>query len=304
MNKTAIKTAKFLLSIAVLWTIYRYFIFVEKPEIVWNTIKNIPLWLYLIGIFSATLNWGLEAKKWQIMIQQLERISYFVAVKCTCAGAAVSNIFPFKVGEYLGRVIFMQPQNRLAAAANSIVGSATQLFCAILLGVPAALYMLPSKYHWVALSAMAALLIIPLAILGVIKYFKIHSFKNKHLKKLAEDIRQFTISQLLQILGLSGLRYVVFASFYVLLLYQVGISSNILTLYTGVATVYLLQSFAPSMAITDAGFRTAIPLIVFSIAKELNPILFAAALVNYSLNIIVPSLFGLIFIISSKLNKP
>lgn len=304
MNKTVLKTAKILVSIAVLWTIYRYFIHIENPKFVWDAIENIPIWLYMVGIFSATINWGLEAKKWQIMIQQLEKINYYVAVKCTCAGAAVSNIFPFKVGEYLGRIIFLQPQNRLAAVANSIVGSATQLFCAILVGVPAAFYMLPSKYHWVALSAIAALIIIPLAIFGLIKYFQLHSFKNNHLKKLAEDIRQFTVPQLLQIFGLSALRYAVFASFYVLLLHQVGISTNIFNLYSGVATVYLLQSFAPSMAITDAGFRTAIPLIVFSMAKELNPILFAAALVNYSLNIIVPSLFGLLFIISSKFNKP
>lgn len=301
MKKNLLRAAKLVLSVAVLWVLYRYFFKIDHPNAVWLSIRQIPLWVYLIGCLSAAINWGIEARKWQVIVRQLEQISYYKAIKSTCAGAAVSNLFPFKVGEYLGRIIFIEPENRIPAAFNSALGSTMQLFCSILFGIPAAYFILPEKHRWIASAALIALILIPIVLFFVFRYFQLHTFQSKWLKKLAADIRQFTFKQLLHVLWLSALRYATFASFYVFLLFISGISTSVLTLYAGVAATYLLQSFAPGMVITDAGFRTAIPLIVFQVPENLQAALIAAALVNYVLNIMVPSLSGLFFILAYKI---
>lgn len=301
MKSKLITAAKILLSVAIIWVIYTYFFHIENPREVWFAIQSIPSWVYFIGILSAIINWGIEARKWQVLLQQLESISYANAFRSTLSGTAVSNIFPFRIGEYLGRIVYLKPENRIPAAVNSVTGGTVQLIVAIGFGIPAASMLLPEKYNWLIKLAMVSVLGIPIVAYLIYTYFKNSQFTAKYLKNIAEDIRKFTLSQLLHVLWLSVLRYLVFASFYTFLLYQFQISAHYFYIFTGVACIYLLQSFAPSMAITDAGLRTGLPFLVFNIPTHMQPALLGAALINYTANMLVPSIIGLLFIVTQKI---
>jgi hypothetical protein len=304
MQKKLIAAAKIAVTLGLVWVIYRYFVHIDNPTAVWNSLSHFsPLWL-ILGILSSFVNWGIEAKKWQILILQLEHLPFKTAFKSTLTGTAVSNIFPFKVGEYLGRIMYLSPENRIPAAVNSIAGSTIQLMVSIAFGIPAIFSIADQeKYRWVGAAAIAALVITPLAMFVVFYALQRRTFKHTWLQKIQEDIRKFTRTQFLHAILLSAARYLVFASFYVYLLYQCGISQNIPYLYAGVATVYLLQSFAPGMLITDAGLRTGLPLLVFQVPTHLQATLLAAAIFNYVINLLLPSVVGLFFIIVQKIKR-
>lgn len=304
MQKRLIAAAKIAVTLGLVWVIYRYFVHIDNPKAVWAALTQFSgLWLCL-GILSSAINWGLEAKKWQLLIKQLEYLPFKTAFKSTLTGTAVSNIFPFKVGEYLGRVMYLSPENRIPAAVNSIAGSTIQLLISTAFGIPAILSLAnQEKYQWVSAAAIAALIITPLLMYLAFYAIQRGNFSYTWFKKIQEDIRKFTRKQLLLTIGISALRYTVFASFYVYLLYQCEISESITYLYGGVATVYLLQSFAPGMLITDAGLRTGLPLIVFQVPKEMQATLLAAAIFNYIINLLLPSVVGLFFIIVQKIKR-
>lgn len=304
MQKRLIAAAKIAVTLGLVWVIYRYFVHIDNPKAVWAALTQFSGWWLFIGILSSAINWGLEAKKWQLLIQQLEYLPFKTAFKSTLTGTAVSNIFPFKVGEYLGRVMYLSPENRIPAAVNSIAGSTIQLLISTAFGIPAILSLAnQEKYQWVSAAAIAALIITPLLMYLAFYAIQRGNFSYTWFKKIQEDIRKFTRKQLLLTIGISALRYAVFASFYVYLLYQCGISESITYLYSGVATVYLLQSFAPGMLITDAGLRTGLPLIVFQVPKEMQATLLAAAIFNYIINLLLPSVVGLFFIIVQKIKR-
>jgi hypothetical protein len=125
------------------------------------------------------------------------------------------------------------------------------------------------------------------------------SDNQKWIKKIADDARQFTLKQVAVTLGYSLLRFFIFGGFYAWLLVYSGLFSAE-TALTGVATIFLLQSFAPSMIVTDAGIRTALPLMVFSVSVAEQPLLLALALMNYFYSVLLPGLTGLIYILLKK----
>ena len=302
MQAQLLRILKVFLSVGLIFVIFRYFFHFENLPEVWTQIGQMPICVFVIATISALVNWGIESKKWQILVRQLEHFSFSQAVKSTCSGAAVSNILPFRIGEYLGRIVYLKPDNRIPAAFNSVLGSTTQFIVSIAFGIPAVGIVLDAKYQQLAIYALITLAIILLIFYIAFRYFFTHTkFKFIWLEKLSTDIRNFTTSQIVNVFVLSLLRYFVFSSFYVFLLIYFNISNDVLLTYAGVASIYFLQSFAPSMILTDAGLRTALPLLVFHPNATLEAKLLAAALINYFFNILLPSILGLLFIVTKKI---
>ena len=89
MQKNLYRAAKIIISIALVWVIYRYFYKVENIESVWVEIQKFPFHLIVISAMVSIVNWGIEARKWQVLVQNLQYINYPKAFKSVCAGATV-----------------------------------------------------------------------------------------------------------------------------------------------------------------------------------------------------------------------
>jgi hypothetical protein len=299
LKKILVPTLKITISVGIVWAAWRWFLKIENPEEVWRAFANLPTGLHILALICCCLNWGLESAKWKVLTQNLEPMNFARAAKGTLAGAAVSNVLPFRVGEYVGRLFFLNPENRLAAIFNSVFGSMCQMGVTLLVGIPAVAVIFEDKYSGLLKAAGVTLLGIVL-LAGLAFYFlpKLNTKKN-WLKKLANDIKCFTGRQILLVILLAALRYAVFAGFYVFAIYKMGIAPAGQA-FLGVASVFMLQSFAPSMILTDVGVRTALPLIVFSVSETTQPLLLAVAVLNYLYNVLLPVLPGLLFIAKQK----
>lgn len=299
MKTRLLRTAKILVSAGIVWAAWRWFLKIDNPEEVWKALSSLPPPVHVAAVLAASANWLLETRKWQDLVRHLEQLSFMQAWRSTMAGAAVSNIFPFRVGEYLGRIVYLQPDNRIPAAFNSVFGSMCQMFITLLAGIPSAWLMLREKAAPVLKTAGIAT--VALLLITVVLLIWIPKLRGRQgwIQRLAEDARKFTRGQILRALGYSALRYLVFGGFYVWLLTFTGLT-DFSVAATGVATVFLLQSFAPSIIITDAGIRTALPLMVFALPAAQQPMLLAVAMINYIYNVLLPALVGLVYILIRK----
>lgn len=294
---------KISISLLLIYFIYKYFVHIQNPDAVLKTLSSAPIYVFLVMIASASINWLVEAKKWQILVRHLEFISYSRSIKSVLAGVAVSNILPFKIGEYLGRVVYIKPDNRLPAAFNSIFGSTCQLMITICFGIPALGYYLDATYS--SLSTWAIIAVFSIVIVFTFIFLwssKIKKVQNKWLQKVVEDIKQFSRKQIFFTILLSILRYLIFASAYVFLLLQFDVVQSFRYGFGGVATIFFIQSFAPSIIVTDAGMRVLLPLTIFKNPTIETQVL-AASTLNYVANVFTPSLFGLFFVIVKKVNS-
>lgn len=96
-------------------------------------------WLVIIFIF---VNWGMEARKWQLLMKALQPISFFTAIKSVLCGVTLSLNTPNRIGEYGGRILFVNEGNRIKAITLSMAGGMAQLIVTMLMGCFGLMYLL------------------------------------------------------------------------------------------------------------------------------------------------------------------
>ncbi|MEO9004181.1 MAG: hypothetical protein ABI288_05570, partial [Ginsengibacter sp.] len=75
-------------------------------------IKDAPYgtqaWRFWLVILLAFFNWGFEARKWQVLLKPLQKMSFFRAYKSVLSGLALSLNTPNRMGEYGGRILYVK----------------------------------------------------------------------------------------------------------------------------------------------------------------------------------------------------
>src|SRR5690606_36486723 len=89
------------------------------------------LWSVILMVF---INWGIEARKWQILIQPVQKMRFITAFKSVITGVTLSINTPNSIGEYGGRILFVKDGNRIKAISLSIAGSISQLIITLIMG--------------------------------------------------------------------------------------------------------------------------------------------------------------------------
>src|SRR5688500_9828643 len=116
-----------LLFIGLSWAIYRQIIKQPNIETTLEGIRqslNSPLvWNIVVVIALMFVNWSIEAIKWKIAIRPVQSVSFLKAFRAILSGVSFTVIMPNRVGEYLGRVLYMDDGNRLKTISVTIVSS-------------------------------------------------------------------------------------------------------------------------------------------------------------------------------------
>ncbi|MGH2552666.1 MAG: hypothetical protein ACRDEB_03050, partial [Chitinophagaceae bacterium] len=80
------------------------------------------------------VNWAIEAVKWKISVKKIQEVSFLKAFRAVLSGVSFSVSTPNRVGEYLGRVLYMNAGNKLKTISITIVGSISQLIITLMMG--------------------------------------------------------------------------------------------------------------------------------------------------------------------------
>ena len=111
-----------------------------------DLIKQAPYgkqaWKFWIVISLVFVNWGLEAKKWQVLLRTLQPFSFFTAYKSVLSGVTLSINTPNRIGEYGGRILYVGEGKRIKAISLSIAGSISQLIITLFMGCCGLVYLI------------------------------------------------------------------------------------------------------------------------------------------------------------------
>ncbi len=262
------------------------------------------------------VNWTLESFKWQIALRPVQPIRFIRALKAILAGTCVASFTPNRVGEYLGRMLFVDEGNKILSVAPTILCSMSQMLVTLTAGT-FGIYLFSSlPFHfqaeWInsAFFRSAGMATAVCAIgLGLV-YFRFDplvQWVNRWLKKNKNTFsipENFHFSALVGILMISAIRYSVFLLQYYLLFSLFDVQLIPEHVFTGVSVMFVLMAIVPTLTfLTDLGFRWLAGIQIFQVFTINTAGILAVSLGVWLINLIIPALIGSLLILRIKLFK-
>ncbi|WEK37421.1 MAG: lysylphosphatidylglycerol synthase transmembrane domain-containing protein [Candidatus Pseudobacter hemicellulosilyticus] len=280
-------------------------------------IKGPALWQLLLVIAAMLLNWGIEARKWQLVINRIQPISLLQSFKAIFTGNTLAFFTPNRIGEYMGRILYIPEGKRIQAISLTVVCSMAQLIVTLVAGAGALLYIRQVQAGkaggetGILLWTDAVLSVtIVLAALLTLFYFRFAWLvrwmeKIPRIERFVTYIRvldSFNATILWRILSLSVARYAVFLGQYYLLFAVFNVSLSLAQVAGSMGVVFLVLAIMPSIAaLTDLGVRwkASIELVQFFSDNVIGVL--ATSLSIWFINLVIPALIGSLLILSVRI---
>ena len=276
-------------------------------------------WKFWLVILLALVNWGIEARKWQVLLKPLQSIRFLRAYRSVLSGLALSLNTPNRMGEYGGRILYVKEGSRLKAISLSIAGSISQLIVTLALGCGGLVYLiyfsnLQTEYVMgLSLYWIKFLLLVSSIITGfLILFFFRLSWLIKLLEKIPYSSRftqylnvleQFTAKILLRLLSLSFFRYLVFVLQYILLLQLLHVEIFWFDCFWIISILFLVLAIVPSFAIADLGIRGKFSTALLSLYSANIVGILGTTFGIWCINLFIPAFAGSILILGIKFFK-
>lgn len=272
------------------------------------------IWLLLVALLTP-INWGMETLKWQQLIQHFSKLNFWQTYKAILAGVTFSLFTPNRIGEYGGRILMVAPKNNWKAVIATLVGSFSQLLIILSLGLVGLMYF-GSRFMVEDLAYFKILL--PVAFIGIalmtFAFFNIEKlvpiaqklpFYNqlkvwfRHLKVLTH----YNSHQLLNTLGLAFCRYFIYSLQYIFILHFFGIEVPFFIALAGIASIFLFQTSFPLPPVMGLFARGEVALFIWGFFSVNTVNILAATYSLFILNLSIPALLGMIFIVKINVLK-
>jgi hypothetical protein len=277
------------------------------------------LWKIILAVLLMLVNWSLEARKWQVVIRRIQPLSFGQSLKAIFTGTTMAFFTPNRIGEYVGRILYIEGDKRIQAISLTIVCSIAQLLITLFAGIGALVYMkgviaerMPvdtSLLFWIN-----TLFYITLLGAGVLTlfYFRLAWLvrwieKIPRIERFIRHIRvldSFNATILLRILSLSITRYLVFIGQYYLLFSAFEVTLNPVQVFASIGVVFLVLAVVPTIAvITELGVRwkASIELVQFFSTNVWGVL--ATSLSVWIINLVIPALLGSLLILGIRIFK-
>lgn len=284
----------------------------------WNQIvngwNNRKFWMV---IFLMFVNWGIESKKWQILINHVQHFSFIRAFKSVLSGCSVTMLTPNRIGEYGGRILYVNAESRIKAISLSLVGSISQLLVTMVMGCIGLLYL-----RYLSHNISNALTILPefwgdvLIYLSIGITFVLLLFylrlgwlvrtmeRLPSLQKVVTHIRvldEFENKHLVHILFLSFIRYLVFVLQYLLMLQVMQIEIPLVVCFWLMTVFYLVMAVAPSIGFIELPVRISASWVIFKLYTNNELGIGTVSLGIWLINLVIPAVIGSLLILSIKI---
>ncbi len=288
-----------------------------------SLIKEAPFgdkgWKFWLVIFLALVNWGIEARKWQVLLKPLQKIHFLRAYRSVLSGLALSLNTPNRMGEYGGRILYVKDGNRLKAISLSIAGSISQLIITLVFGCGGLINLLFfQKLNSGALMGLSVYWIKVLLYIScvvtfilVVFFFRL-SWLIRFLEKIPRStkfieyfnvLEEFTAKLLLRLLSLSFFRYMVFVLQYILLLQLLDVEIFWFDCFWIISILFLVLAIVPSFAIADLGIRGKFSTGLLSMYSMNTVGILGTTFGIWFINLFIPAIAGSIMILGIKFFK-
>lgn len=305
-----------LLAVWLGFSIYRQIVQQPHLEASWVAVKrsfsSARVLLFAGAVLLVVANWGIEARKWQLSVRSIHPVSFGKAFKAVLSGVSFAVSTPNRMGEYLGRMLFLPDGFRLRSISVTLVGSIGQLLITLYAGFAALMVLknalTATPYYSKVLYQFALFGVGVGAFFLTLFYFEtgaLGRLLNKWLRKtryryLIESLEAFSNRLLLQLLLLSALRYAVFVLQYLLLFRFFGVQVGLWEGTHALGMQFLTMAVIPSIALAEVGLRGEISLTLLGLFSTNSLGIGLTTVSIWFLNLVIPAVAGTGLILSVR----
>ena len=265
--------------------------------------------LILVAILLLMpLNWAIESFKWQLLIRSIEpEIGFGKCIKAVMSGVTVGTITPNRAGEFAGRILFVQKENRAKASYLTIFGDTAQFCATVIFGIVGLLIIgnhisgaIPYNTLMI-ISAICGVAIIAIFIKfdSIVNALGKTKFVKKRFEKYVPQCEINTRSKLITLV-LSLVRYAVFCLQFYLSLRFFGIDIPTQSAFAAIFATYICTYLIPSIAAAELGIRVSFAILFIGIFTTQETAIALASLLLYLVNVGIPIAIGGIFLLKEK----
>jgi uncharacterized membrane protein YbhN (UPF0104 family) len=272
---------------------------------------------FLILVFILMIgNWSLEALKWKLTVKNVQPVSFLTSLKAVFSGVSFSVTTPNRVGEYLGRVLYMNEGNRLKVISLTILGSISQLIITILFGVLSLIILKPEIIKsglsgwpaWINIVLTGGIVVL---IFLTVFYFRIGWLikwidRIPFLKKynwLISELEKTDTTLLLRLLSVSALRYFIFGIQYYLLFRFFAVDVSWWQGFWATALMFFIMAITPTVALFEVVQKIYVTKEIFTIFTVNTLGIGFVTTTVWFINLVVPAAIGSLLILGLKLFK-
>lgn len=264
---------------------------------------------YLLGcLLLIPLNWLLESAKWKEVLSKIQVLSLGQAIKSVLIGLTSGFFTPNRVGEPVGRSMFLADGNKTKGVICSLICTLSQSFATLFfvciavvlacnivveLGQIPQILLIRNIGIIVAVAVFLLYLTIPFWV-GKLK------LKSEKMQDIARAISLISYASLLKVSLYSIVRFAVYSFQYYLMLKLFAVDIHFTTAMVLIPINYFLVSIIPSVAFAELGIRGSSALLVMEplLGNTLGVALAAMSL--WFINYVIPMLVGSLLLIKTE----
>ena len=319
-NKIVNFSIKLLLFSFFAFLLYRQIFIKNDPKLLAEefvrSIRTDQYYLFILSLLLAFVNWSFEALKWKLLMSPSHIFSFKQSLKTIFAGIGAGIVTPLQIGEYLGRIISVNPAQNWKSFWATFIGSIAQNIATMLFGLFGMFFLLNNYYNidkyilypsfCLGLAGVLLLIIIYFNISYGLKIASSLGFA-KYVKKITDSDKrnhpEHKSKLLNKVLMLSILRYFVFTiQFYILLIFF-GMENNVISLFSGISGIFLLQTGIPLPPVANFIARGEIAIVLFEHLTSNKIMILCSTFSLWVINLVLPAFIGMILLIKMNIIK-
>ena len=253
-----------------------------------------------------------------VSIQKVQPISFSRSFRAILSGVSFSVSTPNRIGEYLGRILYMEEGNRLRVISLTIVGSMSQLIITLFAGsiglffirkiIETGEMMQGMDSFWLGVLQYGVIIVL-LILTGI--YFRLSLLinlvdklrNNNRYSWLVSSLKEIDATLLLKLLSLSAIRYVVFVVQYFLLFRLFEVNTGWERCFWAVSVIFLVLAIIPTFAIAELGLRGNVSLKLIGLFSTNSLGISLTTATIWIINLVLPAIAGSLLILSIKIFK-
>jgi hypothetical protein len=250
------------------------------------------------------VNWGLEAKKWQVLLSDVEQISFLQGIKAVLAGLSFGLLTPNRIGNFVGKILYLDPVNRIRGTLYAFYGNFSQLVTTLLFGsfVFAFYHKDYFDFYNPGIAFLPLLFSIGFLVLFFLpKIIRVPISEKVFSKEMIGNFGSIqSFDRKMEVFGLAISRHLVFTTQYLIVLSYSPYFSFLETLIA-VQFIFLFTTVIPSIIFGKIIIRESVGVFILIQLGYDTSFIVSAVLFIWFINIAIPSLFGsFLFLIKKK----
>jgi hypothetical protein len=239
------------------------------------------------------INFLVESLKWFRLIKNNNLIKFGSTFKSVMVGQAFAFYTPNRVGEYLGRIMYLDKGSKLQGAAQMAWSSFAQLIITLSIGSVALFFYTPiyPTLRWVS------------PLIGVASLF-FYFYKIPFLNLFPKwQLLQIAVPLKIDLLLLSFSRYLIFSFQYLWVANMLNLPIESNQIFITVSILFLCISILPTISFTELVIRGQ--LLVFILAPIYTDTIRILSLssIIWVVNFLVPSIIGAFLLLGYRLKQ-